>query len=214
MNYSDSLERYYIIMKKKLTMRPFDYYALLFFITAFAGWLWEVLLYLITDHTFVNRGVYRGPYLPIYGIGCVTLILLLHKMRKHPILVFVCSCLLCSTLEYFSGVWLEKKWGTRWWDYSQHLFNFQGHICLVSAVGFGVGGVFLICIIQPIFNRFYHHMIIKLRITLCVLFLLIFIADATYSATIPNTGININTFSPCISVVHVLQSLQTVKIVN
>lgn len=96
-------------MKKKLILRPFDYYALLFFTTAFAGWLWEVLLYVVTDHTFVNRGVYRGPYLPIYGVGCVILILFLHKMRRQPGFVFVISCLLCSTLEYFSGVWLEKN---------------------------------------------------------------------------------------------------------
>ena len=75
-------ERYYIIMNKKI-IRPFDYYALLFFTTAFAGWLWEVLLCLVTAHTFVNRGVYKGPYLPIYGIGCVILLMLLHRLRKR-----------------------------------------------------------------------------------------------------------------------------------
>lgn len=98
-------------MKKNLILRPFDYYALLFFITAFAGWLWEVLLYLVTDHTFVNRGVYRGPYLPIYGVGCVILILLLHRMRKRPVFVFVLSSLLCSALEYFSGFGLRRNGG-------------------------------------------------------------------------------------------------------
>ena len=185
-------------MKKKLILRPFDYYALLFFTTAFAGWLWEVLLYVVTDHTFVNRGVYRGPYLPIYGVGCVILILFLHKMRRQPGFVFVISCLLCSTLEYFSGVWLEKKWGIRWWDYSEHKFNIQGHICLTSAIGFGLGGVFLICLIQPIFNKYYHRMTSKMRVTLCVLFLLVFIADAAYSAATPNTGAHISTllFTP------------------
>ncbi len=194
-------------MKKKLILRPFDYYALLFFTTAFVGWLWEVLLYLITNHTFVNRGVYRGPYLPIYGIGCIVLILLLHRMRKKPIFVFVLSSFLCSTLEYFSGVWLEKKWGIRWWNYSEHMFNIQGHICLISAIGFGFGGVLLICLVQPIFNKFYHHMTIKMRITLCLTFLLVFIADATYSVATPNTGMYISTFYPCISVTHALQSL-------
>lgn len=58
---------------KRMDVRPFDYYALLFFASAFAGWLWEVLLYLITAHTFVNRGVYQGPYLPIYGIGSISI---------------------------------------------------------------------------------------------------------------------------------------------
>ena len=85
-------------MKKKMNIHPFDYYALLFFTTAFAGWLWEVLLYLITDHTFVNRGVYRGPYLPIYGVGCVLLILMFHRLRRHPVVVFVCSGIVCSAL--------------------------------------------------------------------------------------------------------------------
>lgn len=198
-------------MKKKLILRPFDYYALLFFIAAFAGWLWEVLLYLVTDHTFVNRGVYRGPYLPIYGVGCVILILLLHRMRKRPVVVFALSSFLCSMLEYFSGVWLEKKWGIRWWDYSEHMFNIQGHICLTSAIGFGLGGVLLICLIQPIFNKYYHRMTIKLRITLCMLFLFIFIVDAAYSAITPHIGAHISTFYPCISVAYALQSLSGIR---
>lgn len=185
-------------MKEKI-VRPFDYYVLLFFTTAFAGWLWEVLLYLATAHVLVNRGVYRGPYLPIYGAGCVFLILLLHRLRRRPVIVFVLSCLLCTTLEYFSGAWLMWKWGIRWWDYSGHLCNINGHICLTSAVGFGLGGMLLICVIQPVFNKFYHRMTIAVRVTLCVVFTLVFIADAAYSAIQPNTGVHISTLNPCIS---------------
>lgn len=185
-------------MKEKI-VRPFDYYVLLFFTTAFAGWLWEVLLYLATAHVLVNRGVYRGPYLPIYGAGCVFLILLLHRLRRRPVIVFVLSCLLCTTLEYFSGAWLMWKWGIRWWDYSGHLCNINGHICLTSTVGFGLGGMLLICVIQPVFNKFYHRMTIAVRVTLCVVFTLVFIADAAYSAIQPNTGVHISTLNPCIS---------------
>ncbi len=180
------------------TVRPFDYYALLFFAAAFAGWLWEVLLYLVTAHTFVNRGVYRGPYLPIYGAGCVLLILLLRRLRRHPAAVFVLSCIFCTALEYFSGVWLLWKWGVRWWDYSRHPYNVDGHICLTGAVGFGLGGVLLICVLQPVFNRYYHRMTIAVRVTLCIVFTLIFIADAAYSAMLPHTGEHVNTFCPCI----------------
>ena len=49
-------------------------------------------------------------------------------------------------------------------------------------------------------------MTIKMRITLCLTFLLVFIADATYSVATPNTGMYISTFYPCISVTHALQS--------
>jgi len=180
--------------KKKQISRPFDYYALLFFTTAFTGWLWEVLLYFITAHTFVNRGVYRGPYLPIYGIGGVILMLMLHKLRRHPFYVFMLSSIACTVLEFFAGMWLEWKWGIRWWDYSGHFCNLKGHICLTSSIGFGLGGILLICIFQPFFNKMYHRMTIRLRILLCAICLLIFIADATYSIARPNTGQNITAF--------------------
>ena len=37
---------------------------LLFFIFSFVGWGWEVSLHLITDGTFVNRGVLHGTVAP------------------------------------------------------------------------------------------------------------------------------------------------------
>lgn len=180
---------------KRMDVRPFDYYALLFFASAFAGWLWEVLLYLITAHTFVNRGVYQGPYLPIYGIGSIMLFLLLHRMRKKPFRVFILSAALCTVLEYSAGAWLEWKWGIRWWDYSGHLLHLNGYVCLTSAICFGLGGVLLICLFQPVFNKFYHHMTVRLRTVLCVLFILLFIVDAAYSVILPNTGKHISSFA-------------------
>lgn len=178
--------------KNIIPVRPFDYYALLFFCSAFAGWLWEVLLYLITEHTFVNRGVYRGPYLPIYGIGGLLIFIFLHRLRKKPVPVFLISCTFCTLLEYFSGAWLEQKWGIRWWDYSGHLLNLNGYVCLTSSIAFGIGGILLICIFQPIYNKLYHRMTIRLRAALCLVFVLIFIIDAAYSVMLPNTGYHIS----------------------
>lgn len=83
--------------------------------------------------------------------------------------------------------------------------NLDGQICLASSIGFGLGGVLLICIVQPVFNKIYHRMTIGLRVTLCILFLLIFIADAAYAAIIPNTGKHINSFCPCVLVINPLK---------
>ena len=63
-------------------------------------------MYLFTEHAFINRGVYRGPYLPIYGAGGLLLCFLLRGFRKKPMRVFFLSMLICSALEYFtSGSW-------------------------------------------------------------------------------------------------------------
>ncbi len=75
-------------MKKKIIFHQFDYYVLLFFSLAFVGWLWEVMLYFFTEHAFINRGVYRGPYLPIYGVGGLLLCFCFGSMKKKPIRVF------------------------------------------------------------------------------------------------------------------------------
>ena len=175
-------------MKTRRMSHEFDYYALLFFILAFVGWLWEVLLYLYTDHAFINRGIYRGPYLPIYGVGGVLLCFLLRPLHKKPLRVFLLSAAACSVLEYFTGCFLEALWGIRWWDYSGHALNLNGRVCLAGAVVFGLGGTALVCLLLPVYDRLYRRIPAGWRIAICLVLLLAFIADATYCAVRPNTG--------------------------
>ncbi len=166
----------------------FDYYVLLFFLLAFIGWVWEVALFYVTDHAFINRGVYRGPYLPIYGVGGLLLCLSLRRLRHRPAIVFLVSMVVCSVLEYFTGYLLEKRWNIRWWDYSGHFLNLHGRICLLGAVIFGLGGALLVCLLLPLYERVYQKMPKGWRIGLTILFLLIFILDATYCTVSPNVG--------------------------
>lgn len=175
-------------MKSRKFSHEFDYYVLLFFIMAFIGWLWEVLLFFWTEHAFINRGVYRGPYLPIYGVGGLLLCFLFRRLRNKPLAVFLLSAGVCSALEYFTSWFLERLWGIRWWDYSSHFLNLNGRICLVGAVVFGLGGTALVCLLLPLYDKCYQRIPKKWRIALCLLLLLLFIADATYCAVLPNTG--------------------------
>lgn len=175
-------------MNEKKTPHEFDYYVLLFFILAFLGWLWEVILFLFTEHAFINRGVYRGPYLPIYGIGGLLLCLLLGSFRKKPLCVFGISLVVCSVLEYLASYFLERRWGIRWWDYSGHFLNINGRICLLGALVFGLGGTALVCLFLPFYEKLYLKVSKKWRFFLCLGLLLVFVADAAYCAVWPNTG--------------------------
>ena len=84
-------------MKKENFKHGFDFYVLLFFALSFLGWIWEVLLFLVTEHAFINRGVYRGPYLPIYGAGGLP--------KAHKSVCPFPVCLLCAGIsdQLFSG---------------------------------------------------------------------------------------------------------------
>lgn len=175
-------------MKEKKKIYSFDFYCLLFFLLAFLGWIWEVGLYFFTEHAFVNRGVFEGPYLPVYGAGGLLIYFLFHRLRKRPFLVFTGALTICSVLEYMTSWFLEKKWGIRWWDYNGHFLNINGRICLLGAIAFGICGVVLVCLLFPIYEKVIERIPQKRRIALMLLFLLIFVADAAWAAVVPNMG--------------------------
>lgn len=174
--------------KLQFTIRTFDFYVLLFFMLSFIGWLWEVAIYLVTEHAWINRGIYLGPYLPIYGAGGLLLWFLLHRIHGKKLLTFLLSAVICSAVEYTASVFLEWKWGMRWWDYSGYAMNINGRVCLLGAVCFGLGGMLLNCYLMPVYMRVYHKMPPGARRVLCGILLAVFIMDAAYCAVNPNSG--------------------------
>lgn len=175
-------------MRRETSTPKFDYYVLLFFTLSFSGWLWEVMLYFWTEHRFINRGVYEGPYLPVYGVGGLLLYFLLRSQQKKPFKVFCYSALICGMLEYLTSFFLEHRWGIRWWDYGGHFLNINGRICLLGVSAFGVGGVLLICLLLPLYEKWYQRLSAWIKTILCILLLLIFVADAAWCAMHPNVG--------------------------
>lgn len=124
-------------------------YFLLFILYSFIGWLMEEILTFIDTKKFVNRGFLIGPICPIYGYGCLLIIILLRRYINDPIALFVMAVVLCSLLEYFTSYFMEKFFKARWWDYSQKKFNINGRICLDNMIAFGALGVIVIYIVNP-----------------------------------------------------------------
>lgn len=87
-------------MKNKVLSFLADNY-IVFCVYALIGWIYEVSWYLIVDHTFVNRGVLFGPFLPIYGFGILILLLLLRGFMKKKHLT---SSVLWTSISLFTIV--------------------------------------------------------------------------------------------------------------
>lgn len=169
----------------------FFFYVWLFFLLSVFGWLWEGFLYLFKDDIYVNRGFLTGPWLPIYGTGGIMLEILFHRWRDRPILTFVSSMILCSVLEYLAGWYLELTWGVKWWDYSGMPLNIQGRVCFLSSLLFGVGGMLLVWAVSPLFYSMYSKIPAKVRTGLGIAAIVLFAADASYSAIMPRYGAGI-----------------------
>ncbi len=163
---------------------------LLFFIFSCIGWMWEVSLHLAQSGDFVNRGVFHGPWLPIYGFGGVTVLVLLKKLRDHPVATFFASMAVCGLIEYATSWGLEQiHGGVRWWDYSGYFLNLNGRICAEGLVVFGLGACAFIYILAPLIKRGVLERIpVRVRVLLCVLLIGAFAGDFFYTRLHPNVG--------------------------
>lgn len=131
-------------------LREIEIYFLLFFTYSILGWIMEVVLKLINEHKFINRGFLIGPYCPIYGYGVLLITILLKKYQDDILVTFVLSIIICGLLEYLTSYIMEKFFHARWWDYSQRKFNINGRICLETLIPFGILGCLIIYVTNPI----------------------------------------------------------------
>lgn len=152
------------------------YYFLLFLVYAIIGWVVEVINAYIKKKKFINRGFLIGPYCPIYGVGMLTIIGLLRGYTDNYIVLFILSMTICMVLEYLTSYFMELVFKARWWDYSSKRFNINGRICLETAIPFGLGGMMIMYVINPviegILNRFSDNMLLVLSISLMTIFLI------------------------------------------
>lgn len=166
--------------------------AILIFLTgAFLGWVYEMLLYVFKEGAFVNRGVLHGPWLPIYGFGCLLVVWLKERIGKNPVVFFGGSVLACGVLEYFSSWLLETLYHMRWWDYTDCWMNLNGRIFLGGLLGFGAAGALFAYGVYPFLNRQLGKISVRNRQVLSTVLLSVFLLDTAISVLIPNVGMGI-----------------------
>lgn len=120
-----------------------------FMVYSFGGWVVQGLYVGAKDHKFVNTGFFHGPYVPIFGFGCLFIIYIVDKMSMNPFWVFVNTFWLTSVLEYVTSWYLQKRYHRLWWDYSNHKFNIHGRVCLLNSTLYGIAGLVVTYIFQP-----------------------------------------------------------------
>ena len=137
----------------------------------------EVILKSIENKKFINRGFLIGPICPIYGYGCLLIIILLKRFTSNIFILFLSSILVCSILEYITSLVMEKLFKARWWDYSKRKFNLNGRICLNTMIPFGILGIIMMYIINPFLEAKLLLINENIKIILAIILLVIYIID-------------------------------------
>jgi uncharacterized membrane protein len=129
----------------------FFYLTFIFILGSVGGWILELFFRKIVHKKWINPGFLSGPYLPIYGLGLITLYLVaiidfnietyLFELTIKIILVGS----LMTLIEYIAGKVFIKFMGIKLWDYSKNYGNIDGVICpLFSFIWTMVGVIYLI----------------------------------------------------------------------
>ncbi|MDR1230534.1 MAG: putative ABC transporter permease [Spirochaetaceae bacterium] len=118
------------------------------FFLSFAGWVLETVQESIVRKKFVSKGFFKGPYVPLHGIGGVCVYVLCSPFRAHPAAVFFAGMAICTAVEYLAAVFLEKCFKVKCWDYRTYPHtrwcHFQGRICLTLSLFFGLIALFVV----------------------------------------------------------------------
>jgi len=108
----------------------------------------------------------------------VIVIFALRPFNKNIPILFAGSFMLTSVLEFITGAVLEKLFNTKWWDYSDKPFNIMGYVCLKFSIGWGIGGVFIMRIIQPGVAKFVSKIPNTPGKIICAIYMISFVCDA------------------------------------
>lgn len=153
---------------------------LLFFAYSLLGWCIEVTLKYIQFHRFINRGFLTGPICPIYGSGAALITLVVGNLSRYESAygtTFALSFVICGAVEYLTSYFMEKRFHARWWDYSQKPMNLHGRVWIGNLVLFGLGGVAIIHIINPLIYRVLDSLSFSTREITAFILLAVFAAD-------------------------------------
>lgn len=117
-------------------------YINLFFFFSILGFIWETIWVSLNEKRFANRGFLKGPILPIYGFGAISVIFSTRNL-DNQFSIFLVGSFVATILELITGIVIEKLFKIRYWNYDNRFLNYKGYICLRSSLFWGFISIFL-----------------------------------------------------------------------
>lgn len=163
------------------------YKCLLIFIAgSFAGFMLETVWFVVRYGELVERkGVFYGPFSPIYGAGMLMLAFLIHKFhiqKKAPISVFAMSALFGAIFEVICSVLQETIFGTRSWNYSGTFLSIDGRTNFLMAMMWGIVGYFFVFYVYPFINKWIEKIPNKYGKTITMVLTIVLCVDISITA--------------------------------
>ncbi|MBQ4584008.1 MAG: putative ABC transporter permease [Bacilli bacterium] len=115
-------------------------YFWIFILGNFLGFIIETVWCFIKNGRLESRkGLIYEPFIPIYGITSVLIVLVIHLLKISQIYeIFIVGVLISTIIEYISSFLQEKIFATKSWDYTKFPVNLNGRVNLIYSILFGL----------------------------------------------------------------------------
>lgn len=155
-----------------------------FFVFSIFGYLIETIVSKIFGFGF-SSGILFGPWTPIYGLGCILIILIskklflnLHMKRIYEtIIVFFVVAVALTILEWLGGVLIEEIFGITFWSYDNLPLHIGKYISVEMSILWGALSIIFIYLIKPKADIIIN----KIPKVITVIISLLFIVDVVYT---------------------------------
>lgn len=166
---------------------------MIFVIGSIFGCYYEMIINLVIE-IFKNgklvwetrSGVLYGPFSIIYGIGIaiITKLFANKNLKWYQIIIF--GALFGGICEYVLGYIQEITIGTKSWDYSTHILNFNGRTSIPVMFGWGIGIFIYIRFIYKHLSEIIEKIPYRFGVTIMYILLIFLSIDIfiSYSALI------------------------------
>ena len=152
-------------------------YLFLFFVGSVFGYFLELIYRKLVMKKWIKPGVFKGIYLPLYGLGLV-ICYFVYNLNICFIFKLLLLVMLLTVIELICGVIFIKYFNIPLWDYSDNFLNFKGLICLKFSLYWLLIGLFSFLMFSFININVFNNLI---SLIFVIIFLVVLSIDALFT---------------------------------
>jgi len=153
-----------------------------FAVYSFTGWIIEVIYRSFTRKKFINPGFLFGPFVPVYGIGAIFIILLQKFISPLSVInQFVIYTIILTIIEFITGEIFGYFFKLKLWDYSDMRINIKGKVSLLFSLGWGTLAIGVSHFLHPVVSSQVNKLNLSYASIISAGFMAYFVTDTCYS---------------------------------
>lgn len=150
----------------------------LFAVYSFVGWLVDNVYCLIKDRHRFDRGILRGPYMPIYGVMMIISLLVAHQLEEDLAYMIMILFAIATAVELFSGILIHLVSSNRYWNYTGRFLNLHGYTCFHHSLKVTLLLAGCLVLVNPILMSFLAITPPWIDLVFLIVFYICFISDS------------------------------------